>query len=243
MSECVKTDEEAIAVIDACQPMSEEANRLLDIAKKTSRHYSFVDHQTYPRPGHPDIQKRLSPLFTIAGVLISYQTTLELESRAMTNLIEATGGIDENLITLSKPVLQEKIKVAGFSNNKSNWILNATNKLYTDETHHPDVLKHGEVATTREKLLKLKGIGQKGVDCFMLLGLEMPVFPVDTNVFRVTTSNLPNVINNADADFGNAGHVRKVKEFLESNFDQNAKLYKVLHTYLLLAGKYKVDAS
>lgn len=41
-------------------------------------------------------------------------------------------------------------------------------------------------------------------------------------------------------NFSNPKHVRSTKELLENSFTRDAKLYQILHTYLLLAEKYKI---
>ncbi len=99
------------------------------------------------------------------------------------------------------------------------------------------------VDDARQKLLTLKGMGPKSVDCFLLLGLDMPVFPVDVNVFKLVSRLFPvHVTGSPDTlpNFSNVKHVRSTKLLLEENFRRDTKLYQILHTYLLLAEKYKI---
>ena len=126
---------------------------------------------------------------------------------------------------------------------KSIWIKEGLSKLQSNQEYYIDSLRQMSTEEARRKLLTLKGVGPKAVDCFLLLGLDIPVFPVDINVFKLVTKLFPEyVTKNPDVqpNFSNPNHVRSTKLLLEGSFTQETKLYQTLHTYLLLTEKYKI---
>ena len=69
------------------------------------------------------------------------------------------------------------------------------------------------------------------------------MFPVDVNIFKLVSRLFPERITEDASQlpkFSNAKHVRAVKDLLEVSFPKDIGLHQVLHTYLLLAEKYKV---
>ncbi len=126
---------------------------------------------------------------------------------------------------------------------KSLWIKEGLDKFNSSQEYSIETLRQMPVDDARQKLLTLKGMGPKSVDCFLLLGLDMPVFPVDVNVFKLVSRLFPvHVTGSPDTlpNFSNVKHVRSTKLLLEENFRRDTKLYQILHTYLLLAEKYKI---
>ena len=239
--ELIESDDRALLVARDAVPRDESAIVLHEIAVACAREHSFVDHQTYPRSLHPNPEMRLSELFTFASVIVSLRTTLGIEMGVTRALINATHGNDDELLSLTREQIADIVRPSGLAENKAAYITEGLDKLSADPDYAAEILRNDSVAETRKKLLKLKGVGSKAVDCFMLLGLNMPVFPVDVNVFRVVTRNVPEVLG-ADVvpSFDNPHHTRKVKEYLEQAFAQDVSAYQVLHTYLLLAEKYRM---
>ncbi len=239
----IASDTDAIEVLRAELPSGNISKILLDVALKAAENYSFVSHQTYPRPSHPMERKRLDPLFTFTAVITSLRCTLQTEQRVTDIIIEKTNGDPKVLASMQPNTLQEILRPAGMASQKSRWIYEGLSILSTQQDYSVYNLIHNPIEDTREKLLLLNGMGEKAVDCYMLSGLELPVFPVDVNVFRVVSGIFHDqLLDQVDKpmSFSNKKHVRSVKDLLETNFPKNTRLYKVLHTYLLLAGKNKI---
>lgn len=237
----IETDRQARNVVECATPLRDDAERIRDIALACAATHSFVDHQTYPRSTHPNPDMRLSELFSFAAVITSLRTTLGIEMGVTRALIEATGGSDDALLGISREVLTDIVRPAGLANNKASYIIDGVHALAHDEAYAPDTLMSEELEVTRKKLLKLKGVGAKAVDCFMLLGLNLPVFPVDINVFKLVSRTNPEILGvDVTPNFGNPNHTQKVKEYLEQAFAPDVELYQTMHTYLLLAEKYKI---
>ena len=216
-----------------------DALQLLDIAMRVSDQHSFTHNQTYPRPSHPFEGLRKSAYFTFASVLISLRCTLETE-RAVTGNLMTTAPNDADLLDLSVDRVASIVKPSGFAERKAPWIVNGLRRLATDPTMSLDVLTHEPLADARTKVLALQGFGPKATDCFLLAGLNRPVFPVDINIFTLVCQTFPGVIEDATPNFSSQRQVRSVKQFLERTLPNDVRLFQVLHTYLLLATKHNV---
>lgn len=239
----IVSDDEARSILSAEQPHSDMGATLLKIAHNTSNIYSFTAHQTYPRPNHPLQTKRLSPEFTFAAIITSLRCTLETEQRVINALIDVTQGNSNTLNFIETSALELILRPAGMAKQKSLWIKEGLDKFNTDQEYSIDTLRQMPTEEARQKLLTLKGMGPKAVDCFLLLGLDKPVFPVDVNVFKLVSRLFHDCVTGSSdiqPNFSNAKHVRSTKLLLEESFTQDTKLYQVLHTYLLLAEKYKI---
>lgn len=237
------SDDEARLVLSVEQPHNDPGEVLLEIAKDTSNVYSFIDHQTYPRPNHPLQDKRLNPEFTFAAIITSLRCTLETEQRVVNNLIDVSQGDPDTLSTIDDVEFEAILRPAGMVKQKSVWIKEGLSVLKSNPEYDIDALRRISTEEARQRLLRLNGMGPKAVDCFLLLGLDMPVFPVDVNVFKLVSKLFPEQITghpDIKPSFSSPTHVRSTKLLLESSFTQDTKLYQILHTYLLLAEKYKM---
>jgi len=81
----------------------------------------------------------------------------------------------------------ESIKTAGLANQKGPRI-QAVLKAITEERGSLDLsfLKEMSVDDARNWLTKFKGVGPKTAAIVLCFSLDMPAFPVDTHVYRVT---------------------------------------------------------
>ena len=227
----IETDMQAADILSQTHPCNDICETLLKIAQKASESSSFVDHQTYPRPSHPMPEKRLAPDFTLFSVITSLRCTLEVEQKVTKELIDITSGNVEVLNSLSIQEIETLLKPSGIAKNKSIWIANGLAKLSQP------------VDMVREKIMKLAGFGPKAADCFVLLGLDMPTFPVDTNVFKLIANLYPEAVTGDSSvlpHFSSQRQVASVKKLIQDNIPPDVRLYQVLHTFLLLAEKYKV---
>lgn len=239
----IETDVQALNILFQTDPCNDICETLLKIAQRTSESYSFIDYQTYPRPSHPVPQKRLAPEFTLFSVITSLRCTLEVEQKVTKELISITGGDVEVLNSLSIQEIETLLKPAGIAKSKSVWIANGLVKLRTEDDYNVDTLSSQPVDMVREKIMKLAGFGPKAADCFVLLGLDMPTFPVDTNVFKLIAKLYPEAVTGDSSvlpHFSSQRQVASAKKLIQDNIPPDVRLYQVLHTFLLLAEKYKV---
>ncbi len=241
--EClIVTDSDVKHLLDITIPYNNVGDILLKIARDMSNLYSFTDYQTYPRPSHPKLSKRLSPEFTFVAIITSLRCTLEIEQKVVNNLIDITQGSLEILNSIDIADFNILLKSAGMAKQKSQWIKEGLDKFSLNQKYSINALRQIPAEEARQRLIDLKGVGPKAADCFLLLGLDVPVFPVDVNVFKLVSKLFPEYITDhvgVVPSFSNSKHVNSVKLLLENSFAHDTKLYQILHTYLLLAEKYK----
>lgn len=232
------TDDQVCTALEQAITNSEVGTdtwRALGSSLVLSKVFSFSNTRTYPRPDHPIPAKRKPLQFTLVGILVSYRTTLENEQRAMAKLMERFPDVDA-LRAATESELSQVIHVAGLADTKARRICAALK--YIDEKLGNDFqrLTRLSVQEARGELLKVPGLGPKGADCFLSIGLGMSSIAVDVNVFRVASwvFGLP---WSDKPDYANAQHVARTKAILDKAIPDNAFLCQVVHTLYLLYGK------
>lgn len=83
-----------------------------------------------------------------------------------------------SFLKLSQEEIEEKIKKIGLYKNKSRNIYNMCRELM--ERYNGDVPKN------MEDLISLSGVGRKTASVVLVEAFNIPAFPVDTHVFRLT---------------------------------------------------------
>lgn len=84
-------------------------------------------------------------------------------------------------------VLIETIRFAGLANQKGPRIQAILDTVYEKEGDFTlEFLKNMEPEDAKQWLVSLKGVGPKTASIVMLFSLDMPAFPVDTHVHRVS---------------------------------------------------------
>jgi len=210
----------------------QESQRLFEILIQLAQSISYNSIQTYPRPDHPDPEKRGDPFRCLISIIISQRTTLEKEIEAGSRLF-AKYQTPEEIANAPTKEIANLIKPAGMTKNKARAITEASREILHRYKGNLKSLKEKPVEIARQEIMELRGIGPKSADCFLELGLGMPSLAVDINVFR-TTKRLgfaPFSANRAN-----------VKEILESLLPKDVEIYRAVHTYLLALGKYYCKA-
>jgi endonuclease III len=212
-----------------------DAWRILGFCSAAQTRYSFSATRTYPRPDHPDPEKRLPLVFLMTGILVSLRTTLENEQRAMGNLI-ARFPTEIALMEADTDQIADCIMCAGMAAKKSERIHEALDRVSELDggLEGLALLPTGEART---RLLALPGFGPKAADCMLTIGLGIPSMVVDVNVFRVASSLLG--LDWRDApDYSNVRQVRSIKDRLDAVVGADVFLCQIVHTLLLLEGKH-----
>lgn len=212
----------------------ENERKILSFVSLLMKDYSFVKNQTYPRPFHPDIDKRKDAYFTLIAIILSLRTTLENEQKAVNLFMKKYHSIEE-VVNCDIKELKTVISCAGMSTKKSKIILEVSNLIIKNYSGDINNINTGDISKTRENLMKLPGIGDKSADCLLELAFNLPSIVVDTNVFRVVTRLF---FDKTDMSFTRKRDVLKVKEFLEKNIVKDFRIFQIVHTILLLHGKY-----
>jgi len=209
-------------------------NKILSTLLLLMDDYSFVDNQTYPRPSHPNINKRKEAYFTLVAIIISLRTTLENEQEAVTKFMNKYRDIDD-VINSNIDEISETITCAGMPFKKAKTIMELSKII--KEKYSGDIrnIIESSIEETRNNLLLLPGLGDKSADCMLELAFDLPSIVIDINMFRVISRLY---FSDQDMNFNNKNDVLKIKNFLESNLKKDYRIYQIVHTIFLLHGKY-----
>jgi endonuclease-3 len=136
--------------------------------------------------GNPTWRPHLSPVGELVSTILSQNTNDTNRDIAYDALREEFPTWEQVRDAPEDQVIQV-IKSAGLANTKGPAIQNAL-RVITEERGEIDLsflkLKTSQQAT--DWLIKLKGVGQKTAAIVLLFSLDMPAFPVDTHVYRVS---------------------------------------------------------
>ncbi len=121
----------------------------------------------------------------------------------------------------------EAVRIAGLANRKGPNIQRALHQI-SEERGELDLefLKEMPVADARAWLTKFKGVGPKTAAIVLLFSLDMPAFPVDTHIYRITgrVGLRPEKIS-----------VEKAHPYLESVFPP--EIYYAAHLNIIRLGR------
>ncbi len=144
-----------------------------------------VHEQLLEAYGEPTARDR-DPVDTLVSAIMSQNTNDKLRDRAWRRLRERFPTWEA---VRDAPVqdIAEAIKVSGLSKQKSSRIKGALQRLTEEQGEiRLDFLREMDVEQAKGWLTDNKGIGPKTAAIILLFALDMPAFPVDTHVHRVS---------------------------------------------------------
>lgn len=118
-----------------------------------------------------------SPFQLLVSTMLSAQATDKSVNAVTKDLYKEYPDLD-SFLKLTQEEIQEKIKKIGLYKNKSKNIYKMCREL--KEKYD------GEVPKKMEDLISLPGVGRKTASVVLVEAFEIPAFPVDTHVFRLT---------------------------------------------------------
>ena len=141
---------------------------------KTEKVYELL------KEAYPDAKCGLdykTPLQLLISTMLSAQATDKSVNKVTEELYMQYPDLD-SFLTLSQEDIELKIKRIGLYKNKSKNIYNMLRVLR-------DKYK-GQVPRNMDALMSLPGVGRKTASVVLVEAFNIPAFPVDTHVFRVT---------------------------------------------------------
>lgn len=136
--------------------------------------------------GEPQWRNRLPPLDELVSTILSQNTNDTNRDRAFHRLKERFTTWEE-VRDADLVALTEAIRPAGLANQKAPRIQQALRKISAQHGELDlEFLHSWPVEQVQAWLMDLKGVGPKTASIVMLFSLDMPAFPVDTHVHRVT---------------------------------------------------------
>ena len=139
--------------------------------------------ETTERPAHAT---RLAPLDSLVLTILSQNTNDRNSGRAFEQL-KARFARWEEVLAASVEELAQTIHSAGLENIKADRIQEVLGRIAADRGELDlEFLRALSPAEAHAYLLNLPGIGRKTVAVVLLFTFDMPFFPVDTHVLRVS---------------------------------------------------------
>lgn len=129
---------------------------------------------------YPDARCTLeyeTPFQLLIATILSAQSTDKSVNKLTYDLFNEYPDLDK-FLTLTQDQIEEKIRKIGIYKNKSKNIYKLCKLLDEDF--------NGQVPDNIIQLIKLPGVGLKTASVVLAEAFNIPAFPVDTHVFRVT---------------------------------------------------------
>jgi len=138
--------------------------------------------QIYGEPARGDGD----PIAALVSTILSQNTNDVLRDRAYRRLRDRFPTW-EQVRDAPAADIAEAIRVAGLSQQKSVRIKQALQRITEERGEFSlEFLREMPVAEAKEWLTRLKGVGPKTAAIVLLFALDMPAFPVDTHVHRLS---------------------------------------------------------
>jgi len=134
------------------------------------------------RPHRP----RRDPIAVLVSTIISQNTNDALRDKAF-NLLRRRFPTWEQVRDAPVEQVMEAIQVAGLSQQKAPRTQQALHRISEEQGELSlDFLREMGVEKAKQWLTSIKGVGPKTAAIVLLFALDMPAFPVDTHIHRVT---------------------------------------------------------
>ena len=136
--------------------------------------------------GRPDWRMSLAPLDELVSTILSQNTNDRNRDVAFTNLC-ARFSTWEQVRDAPPAEVVEAIRPAGLANQKGPRIQGVLRQITQERgTLDLDFLRSIPAEEARAWLMRFKGVGPKTSAIVLQFSLNMPAFPVDTHIYRVT---------------------------------------------------------
>jgi endonuclease III len=138
------------------------------------------------RFGEPTWPNPLSPVDEIVSTILSQNTNDSNRDRAF-HALKARFPAWETVMDAPVAEIEQAIRPAGLGPQKAPRIREVLRRIQTGRGRlELDFLREMPSEEARQWLQNLPGVGPKTAAIVMLFSLELPAFPVDTHIYRVT---------------------------------------------------------
>jgi endonuclease-3 related protein len=169
-----------------------------------------------------------SPLEIMVGAVLVQNTSWRNVEHAINNLREAGVMEPRALYNVPPTELAELIRPAGYYQLKTKRLRNLLRFIVEQYGGSLDAMFNTGVASLREQLLEINGIGPETADAILLYGGGLPTFVVDTYAHRILARH---GWLDYDATYDD------IKDYFESTLPNDAALYNEYHALLVRVGK------
>jgi endonuclease III related protein len=169
-----------------------------------------------------------SPIEIMVGAVLVQNTAWRNVERAIENL-RAAGVMEPRALYSLPPVeLADLIRPAGYFQVKARRLRYLLKFVVDEYGGSLEAMFHTNLATLREQLLGIHGIGPETADAILLYAGGLPTFVVDTYTHRILARH---GWIGYDADY------HEIKDHFESSLPADAALYNEYHALLVRVGK------
>jgi endonuclease-3 related protein len=169
-----------------------------------------------------------SPFEIVVGAVLVQNTAWRNVERAIDNLREAGVMEPAALYALPAAELAELIRPAGYYQVKAKRLRNLLRFVVEECAGSLDTMFSRGLASLREDLLAISGIGPETADAILLYAGGLPTFVVDTYTHRI-------LARHGWLDYDATYH--EIKDYFESALPRDAALYNEYHALLVRVGK------
>ncbi|HVT27640.1 MAG TPA: endonuclease III domain-containing protein [Lacipirellulaceae bacterium] len=169
-----------------------------------------------------------SPFEIMVGAVLVQNTAWRNVERAIANLRDAGLMEPRELYQLSLTELAELIRPAGYYQVKAKRLRNLLQFIVDTYDGSLESMFRNDLASLRDELLTIHGIGPETADAILLYAGGLPTFVVDTYTHRIL------------ARHGWIGYdftYHEIKDYFESSLPPDAALYNEYHALLVRVGK------
>lgn len=170
-----------------------------------------------------------TPFEVLVGAVLTQNTSWKNVEKALANLREDGLLEPRRLYELAREELAELIRPAGYYRVKAKRLGNLLDFVFDRYDGSLEAMFSVDVATLREQLLGVNGIGPETADSILLYAGGLPSFVVDTYTHRVLARH---GWIGFDADY------HQIQEHFYDNLDADVELYNEYHALLVRVGHH-----
>jgi len=169
-----------------------------------------------------------TPLEIMVGAVLTQNTNWLNVTRAIDNLRTAGVLSYELLLALPLENLAELIRPSGYYNVKAGRLRNVLLMIENVYEGDPELFYQDDMASARENLLSVKGVGLETADSILLYACNHPVFVVDTYTHRVFSRH--NLVEE-ETDYS------ALQSLFMENLPEETELYNEYHALIVAVAK------
>jgi endonuclease III related protein len=169
-----------------------------------------------------------SPFEVLVGAVLVQNTAWRNVERAIQNLRDAGLVEPRTLYAVPEQELAELIRPAGYFQVKARRLRNLLKLVVKQHDGSLEAMFRTDLATLREELLGVSGIGPETADAILLYAAGKPTFVVDTYTHRVLARH---------SWIGYEADYHEIKDHFETSLPADATLYNEYHALLVRLGK------
>jgi len=169
-----------------------------------------------------------TPFEVIIGAILTQNTAWKNVVKAIDNLKEAGLLTPNGLSNVDMEKLAFLIRPSGYYRLKAQRLKAFVHYLYNECSGNVENLFHGSTWQIRDRLLRIKGVGEETADCILLYAGGRPIFVVDAYTRRILERHK---LIQAKASYA------EIQALFMTNLPHSTALYNAYHALLVNTGK------